>query len=97
MGAPESKGRQAVPSQDSLEKANGAPPLAALNPLGGCTGAALPTILKADYRNTEETYLRWPALPLAGPQQCLQATAEHGGSQGLWHLRAPGTSVQPRD
>lgn len=54
VGAAESKGRQAVPSQDSLEKANGAPTLAALNPLDGCTGAALPTFLKANYKNRRD-------------------------------------------
>lgn len=99
VDAAESRGPQAVPSQDSLEKANGAPPLAVLNPSGGCTGAALATFLKANFRNTEESYLRRPALPLAGPQPCLRATAENCGTQaswGLWHLGAPDTSVQPR-
>ena len=81
VDAAESKGPQAAPSQASLEKANGAPPLAALNPLGSCTGAALAAFLKANYRNTEGAYLRWPALPLAGPQQCSRAAAGNGSTQ----------------
>lgn len=62
VDAAESKGPQAGPRQDSLEKANGASPLAVLNPSGGCTEAALAAFLIANYRNTEETYLRWPRV-----------------------------------
>lgn len=75
------------------------PQAVASNPLGCCSGTALVTFLKVNYRNTEGTYTWWSAPPLAGPQQCLWATAGNSSTQaswGLWHLGAPGTSVQPR-